>query len=471
MSSHFRRSSLRRSLAAAIALIASSTCVARDLYIADPAANAIYSVNMSATNTAPTLVSASGTTTLGSGIAFECILDIAIAPNGELFVMDGYGPAPRVIKVDLATGNRTLALALTGIGVFPQLHIRANGQFLISRSVSPPDPGAGGIFTHIEEYAAQPDGTPVLLTDNAIELAGGPTDSALVGERLRVMFPQLSGPWMITEAILSPVVVVSPDLKLAENLGTDITRYTPVGANAGFETTFSDLDVSYPQNLLATFRHTYGGSISNIETARIIAPDGIQRTGDFGIEFAEDDVQRIALHAAQIREVMPSQIPGGWQLQMEAQYGFSGFGAPGTELSATIWRMPSKHAMQLAHTDDIGVLDVLEAYPPALASFDSATAALRDRVPVFPPGGTTITSAMLNRASDFVIDGAYAYVALSETPRVIRVDRATGASVPLTSSRPSTLTIPSGGFHPRSLLSIAVPPPPASNATSNWSMY
>lgn len=376
---------LRAALAATLIISTASACVARDIYIADPAADAIYAVDLSATNAQPTLLSASGSNTLGSGIPFQCILDIATAPNGDLFVLDGYTPAPRVIKVDLATGNRTLALALTGTGVFPQLHIRANEKYLVSRTTTVGEQlSGGGLYTQFEEYGAESDGTPILLTNNAIRIMGGPIDSALTGGKLRVMYPQLYGPWMITEAALSPLVVVSPDLKIAENSGEDILRLSSGVTPARFETTFAELGFSYPQPLLAAFVATYGASIALVDESRLIAPDGTVHTSVFGMDLKEHNFDHDVLHVGQFKDVVPSSAMGGWKLEMDSQFSSFSF----VELvSASIWRMPSPNATQIADSPTADVLNVLESYPTALARFGSASATFIDRVPISPPRG------------------------------------------------------------------------------------
>lgn len=453
-------------LAATLAL--ASMVNAKDLYIADPAADAVYSVDIDASAAEPTLISASGNSTLGSGPAFEGIMDIAVAPSGRLYVLDGFNGPPRVLEVDRATGDRTLVLQLDQIGFLPYLEIRTNGSYTLARHRFPALGVAPGRELQVIEFAAAFDASPIVNSTRTISSLGTPVDSALVDGRMHLLYPQVHGPWIIAEGTSAGQLIESPNTKFAELSGGSNFTYYSEGGNRGYDATFASVPSTGGRNVLVELQDALTSSI-RYDTFLVTPPAGGQQTGRVNTRLTHGATDSGYTSLAPMGAIVANQSAGDWSIRFNSN-------VPGTQPSAApvraaMYQMPSPRATQLANDAGAGIVTVFESFPPAIASFSTGNAAELSRVAVTPPPASGLTEAQLSGASDFDARGTSAFLAMPDDPRLVRIDRTTGASALLTSGRPIALTPPPGGFHVRSPLSFAMQPAAASDATSSWSMY
>ncbi len=460
-----------------VTVMLASGAGAAPLYIADPSADAIYRVDTGDVGATPTVVSASGANLVGTGPAFDRLTDIAVGGDGTLYSLDKAGALPRVMRVDTVTGDRSLVFALSDpdprLAWHDEFHVLPGGRFrFLAQLRDPAFPTSARIQRIVEATEGAGNSAQVTILGSVVTPGNALDLFASAQGRTLALYPQVYGVWIL-EGSESGIARV-PETLIASTTSPAYYQVPGSPTETGYSSTFEGIGaIAAGTPLLATIEDFLQGSSSfgRVERASITTPGGTTTESSMNTSSSSHSTGSSVsfLGAARFAPTTAGEAAGTWTVNFFKR---GGFPTPNTTLPhrVNLWRMPFPRAHLGAALPD-GTLCLMETNPPAVARMDAATGNLATRATLTPPGGSGIALDDLNRLTELEAAGVVVFAALSEDPRIMRIDHSTGAMQLVTTGRPGSIAAPPGGFSPRSNIRLATAPLGSSTAMGAWTMY
>lgn len=458
------------------AVLSASGAAAAPLYIADPAADAIYRVDTADVGVTPLVLSASGANNVGGGPAFDRLTDIEVGGDGALYSMDYIGVSPRIMRVDTATGVRTVVFVLSdadpSLSWHDEFHVLPGGRFrFLAQLRDPAAPNRARVQRMVEVTEGPGNSAQVAILGSVVAPGNALDLFPSAQGRTLALYPQVYGHWIL-EGSESGIARV-PETLIATSTNP-VFYQVPIPFETGYSCSFPGVGaIPAGTSLLTTVEDAVQGtgSFGRIPSASITTPGGTTAVRPVNTSSSSHSVSGTTAYLGAVRfePTAAAEAPGTWTVN------FLRLGTPSLPnnvlpYSVSLWRMPFPRAHLGAALPD-GTLCLAETNPPSVVRMEAATGDLASRAVLVPPGGSGITVDDLNRLTELQAADAGVLVALSEDPRVLRINTATGAMELVTTGRPGSLAPPPGGFSPRSNLRLATAPLANSAAEGSWSMY